>query len=101
MAKQMSNCCYIQNLDKLLDEINVFRIKSNERKILRKDWSNFLSGLSANKVRQHWINLMLKGKCVQKDKALVLLSATNAVRRKYGQTQLDESVLICDDPKEP
>lgn len=97
MIEQMSNCCYIQDLDKFLGEINELRIKSNEKKILRKDWSSFLSGLSANRVRQHWINLMSKNECIPKEKALVLLSAINAVRGKYGLTQLDERVLVCEE----
>ena len=91
----MPECCYIENLDQIFNEINTVRIKAKERTINTSNWSSTLSGLTNNDVKQNWIRLMLRMECVPRLKAMKLLTAINELRSTYNLEPLDDNALIC------
>ncbi len=93
-------CCKVSGLARILDGINDARAERNEKRILMKDWSSFLSGMSPNKVRQLWITKLNKDECIPRSKAIVLIAAINKTRRQLDMKELDsDKTLVREDQK--
>lgn len=90
-------CCYIDDLEKHLSEINDKKMDKYEKPIVLKDWSTHISGKTNFNVKKHWIDYMRKNppECINRTSAMSLFSAINQLREQYGLPKIPNSNLIC------
>lgn len=77
-----------------IHEINGERLRSNQKRILRKDLASFLSKASRTEVKLYWVRLALRNKPLSVHAANELLKSLDIVCREYG---IPSNVKIVED----